>query len=126
MKRFLGIVTVVGVVLGGATVGYMKMTEPETYTQEIIETVKEQVIHEPTEEEKLLAERMKIKEQEARLEVKRDMQKDEFEVKSAEYEEQIATLKKEYEAYTTATEAEIKATEAELASFIKAMALSKN
>ena len=126
MQRFLGIVTVVGVVLGGATVGYMKMTEPETYTQEIIETVKEQVIHEPTEEEKLLAERMKIKEQEARLEVKREMQKDEFAEKSAEYEEQIATLNKEYEAYTTATEGEIKATEAKLASFIKAMALSKN
>lgn len=126
MKRFLGIVTVVGVVLGGATVGYMKMTEPETYTQEIIETVKEQVIHEPTEEEKLLAERMKIKEQEARLEVKREMQKDEFAEKSAEYEEQIATLKKEYEAYTTATEAEIKTTEAELASFIKSTTLSKN
>jgi hypothetical protein len=55
MKRFLGIVTVVGVVLGGATVGYMQMSEPETYTQEIIETVKEQVTPEPTEEEKQVA-----------------------------------------------------------------------
>lgn len=118
MKRFLGIVTVVGVVLGGATVGYMKMTEPETYTQEIIETVKEQIVPEPTEEEKLFAERMKVKEQEARLEVKRDMQKDELAAKSAEYEAQIATLKEEYAAYTTAKETEIKATEAELASFM--------
>lgn len=126
MTRLILIVTGLGVVLGGATVGYMKMTEPETYTQEIIETVKEQVVHEPTEEEKLLAERMKVKEQEARLEVKRDMQRNELKIKSAEYEEQIATLKKDYDAYTTAKEAEIKATEAELASFIKATTLSKN
>lgn len=118
MTRLILIVTGLGVVLGGATVGYMKMTEPETYTQEIIETVKEQIVPEPTEEEKLFAERMKVKEQEARLEVKRDMQKDELAAKSAEYEAQIATLKEEYAAYTTAKETEIKATEAELASFM--------
>lgn len=80
----------------------------------------------PTKEEQRLADLMKIKEQEAKLEVKRDIQKEELETKSAEYESKIAALKAEYSGYVETKNSEIKATEAELASFIKATVESKN
>lgn len=134
MKRFKRIVIVLGLILGGITIAYFYFNHSDevTYVQEIKDTVSlaPVPVKEPTAEEKAeaiqFAEIMKIKEQEARLEAKRNVQKEELRVKSADFEAQIEALKKEYTSYTTGKEAEIKATEAELASFIKATGLSKN
>lgn len=114
-------------VLGGG-IYFMEHGNKETYqaVQEKVEDVKEIVTPEPTEGEKRLAEVMKVKEQEAKLEVKRDMQKEEYAKGKAEYETRIKALNDEFVGYKTTKEAEIKATEAELANFIKATTLSEN
>jgi ribosome recycling factor len=115
---------VVGV-LGGIT--YLYMNKPVTYTQEIIiPQVKEEEPKEVSAEDQHFAELMKIKEQEARLEAKVQVKKEEFDVKDAEYTAKIAELQKEYDSYVATAEADIKASQAELASFIKATSLSKD
>ncbi len=128
MKKFLWTLLVLSVILGGIIwLGYFSplTTTVVTTTQEVIENVTPEV-KEPTAEEKQFAEIMKVKEQEAKLEAKRNVQKEELKVKSADFEAQINALKAERDAYVSQKETEIKATEAELASFIKATALSKN
>lgn len=124
MKQVVILVTLIGLVIGGITVLSRDVKyEAPIQAQEIIE--QEQPV-EPTAEELLYAEKLKIKEQEARLEAKRDIQIQELDAKSIEYSAHIAELQKEYDTYVAQKEAEIKETEAELASFIKATSLSKN
>lgn len=115
MKITLAVI-VIGLILGGITYKNKEVQyEAPIQAQEVMEVA---VPNEPTAEELLFAEKMKIKEQEARLESKRDVQKQELEAKSAEYDARIAELQKEYDAYVDQKEIEIKSTEAELASFI--------
>lgn len=112
----------------GGGIYYMEHGNKQTFerAQEVVEDVVESVPHEPTEEEMRLAELMEIKEQEAKLEVKRDMQKEEQKVKVEDYKTRIASLQKEYDTYVASSSAEIKSTEAELANFIKATSMLKN
>lgn len=115
------------IVLGVISVGGMLLLKPSTVTVINEEVAAPQVeTKEPTEEEKRLAELMKIKEQEARLEVQLDLQKEELAAKEAEFDSAIAALEKERDDYVAAKEGEIKATEAQLADFIKNTAVSRN
>ncbi len=123
MKQLVIVVIVLGI-LGG--IMFFKKSEPVQYIQQVADSVTPELPKEPTAEELLFAEKMKIKEQEARLETKRDVLKEQFETGSAEYESKIAALKAEFAAYASSSQAEIKTTEAELASFIKATSMSKN
>lgn len=124
------------VVLGASLGGYAYSTKTIEYKAPVKDSpivvedkgqdIGQVIRQEPTEEELRLSELMKVKEQEARLEVKRDMQKEELATKSAEYKQKLSELQSEFDAYVKDKNAEIKETEAELASFMKATAVSKN
>lgn len=111
----------------GGGIYWMEHGNKEVYqaVQDKVEEVKE-VVQEPTEEDKRLAEIMKVKEQEAKLELKRDMLKEEYASGTAEFEARIKKLNEEKAAYDKEKSSEIKSAEAELANFIKATSVSKN
>lgn len=108
----------------GGGIYWMEHGNKEVY-QAVQEKV-EEVVQEPTEEDKRLAEIMKVKEQEAKLELKHDMLKEEYASGIAEFEARIKKLNEEKAAYDKEKSSEIKSAEAELANFIKATSVSKN
>lgn len=135
MKKFIRTLIVLGLILGGITLAYFYFAHSGKVSwtrEEIVNntvdtfTPAPEPVKELSAEDKEYEEIMKVKAQEAKLEAKRNVQKEELRIKRDEYDAQIKALQKERDEYVSTKEAEIKATEAELASFIKATALSKN